>query len=51
MKKFCKWQIKCKENKEWACTAHLSEGHICLCYKKNYNNAKKFPKCEDVEKY
>lgn len=51
--RWCAWQTKCVEDKkpgEWTCTAHLDEGQVFRCPKKDIADAKKFPgRCEDVE--
>ena len=52
MKKFCEWQIKCKEDtdKTWTCTAHLNEAWAFRCPYKNMKDTEKHPgRCEDAE--
>jgi len=61
-KKFCKYQVKCKEDTKstWTCTAHMHEGMAFECPYTSFNEAKAMYhdwdgnitkyRCEDAEK-
>jgi len=57
MKKFCEYQVKCKEDTKstFTCTAHMYEGRVFKCPYKSFTEAKhrdvelgKYP-CEDAK--
>jgi hypothetical protein len=62
MKKFCKYQVKCKEDTKstFTCTAHLHEERCYQCPYKSLNDAKEMSmnsyghiikySCSDAEK-
>lgn len=52
MKRFCEYQVKCKEDtwETWTCTAHLDSGRAFACPKRDMVHAKQDPgRCVDAE--
>lgn len=50
MKKFCEYQVKCKEDvgMTWTCTAHLNEAWAFTCPYKSFKDSKRaVGRCED----